>query len=233
MNFNKIKKILAGVKKDRRNVLDLIESREVLKALGIRIDRAEIAKNRESAKKIAESLGFPVAMKIVSPDILHKTEAGGVLLNITNVKLVGDGYERIIENAQRAVPNARIRGVLIEEMLSGNELIVGTVKDSLFGNMIMFGIGGVLVELYRDVSFRLIPVKRVDVLEMLDEIKAKEILKGYRKSPPVNKKELINIILNISGLVDAVTKIDSMEINPFIITQTGLVAIDARVILKE
>lgn len=232
MNFNKIKKILARVKKDRRNLLDLIESREILKASGIRLDRAEIAKDKESAKKIAENIGFPVAMKIVSPDILHKTEAGGVILNITSVKMVAEGFDRIIENARSAVPDARVKGVLIEEMLSGNELIVGTVKDGLFGNMIMFGTGGVLVELYRDVSFRLIPVKRVDVLEMIEEIKAKEILNGYRKSPPVNKEELIKIILNISKLVDALPEIESMEINPFIITERGLVAIDARVILK-
>ncbi len=233
MDFNKIKKILMKVKKEKRRTLDLRESREVLKALKINLDRAEIAKDKNSVRKIAKKIGFPVAMKIVSPDILHKTEAGGVVLDITDEKMAEKAYTEIIENAKKYKADVRIKGVLIEEMLSGNELIVGTVKDRLFGDMIMFGVGGVLVELYRDVTFRLIPVKRVDILEMFEEIKAKEILNGYRKSPPVDREELIRIMLNISRLVESLAEIESIEINPFIITQRVLMAIDARVILKE
>jgi acyl-CoA synthetase (NDP forming) len=233
MKIDRIKKIIKKVEKDRRNVLDLLESRELLKSIGIKLNKSGLAQDIHSAKQISEKIGFPVAMKIVSPDILHKTEAGGVLLGLRDTKSAMQGFKKIIENVNTVMPRARITGVLIEEMLSGNELIVGTVKDRLFGNMIMFGIGGVLVELYRDVTFRLIPVKRVDVLEMLEEIKAKEILNGYRKSPGVNKEELIEIILNISELVENHPEIESMEVNPFIITEEGLVAIDARVILKN
>ncbi len=233
MDLNNIKKILAKVKEENRKTLDLMESREVLKALKINLDRAEIAEDRNLAREIAKRIGFPVAMKIVSPDILHKTEAGGVVLNITDENMAEKAYTGIIESAKRYKADAHIKGVLIEEMLSGNELIVGTVKDPLFMDMIMFGIGGVLVELYRDVTFRLIPVRRVDILEMFEEIKAKEILNGYRKSPPVDREELIRIIQNISRLVESHTEIESIEINPLIITQRGLIAIDARVILRE
>lgn len=233
MKYEIIQGIIASARKDGRNVLDLQEARDLLKELGVKLNRAEIARDKRSTKKISRMIGFPVAMKIVSPDILHKTEAGGVLLGVRDVKSAAEGFKKIIENAKKAVPGARIEGVLIEEMVSGNELIVGTVKDPLFGNLIMFGIGGVLVELYRDVSFRLIPVKRVDILEMLEEIKAKEILNGYRNSPPVNREELIEIMLKISDLVENVPEIESMEVNPFIITNRGLVAIDARVILRS
>jgi len=231
MRIENIKKILSRVKNDSRENLDLLESREVLKELGIRLNPAGIAISEEEAVNLARTLGMPVAMKIVSPDILHKTEAGGVMLNISDEKAVRESFNRIIKNASIAVPNARIKGVMVEKMIKGNELIVGTVFDPVFGNMIMFGIGGVLVELYKDVTFRLLPVKRVDILEMLDEIKAKEILNGYRKSPPVKREEIVNIMLNIGALMDAFPEIKSMEINPLIITSEGLMAIDARVIL--
>lgn len=231
MKFNNIKEIINSAKKEGRNVLDLKESRDVLQELGVKLNIAEIAKEMRSATKIAKKIGFPVAMKIVSPQILHKTEAGGVFLDVRDAKSVRETYKNIIKNAKAAVPDARITGVLIEEMLSGNELIVGTVRDPLFGNMVMFGIGGLLVELYKDVTFRLIPLKRIDVLEMLDEIRAKEILNGYRKSPPVDREELVNIVLNISELVNSLPEIASMEINPLVITNRGLIGIDARVII--
>lgn len=231
MDINSIKEILIRAKKDSRNTLDLLESRTVLKELNVPLNRAEVASSDDEAVLISKKIGYPVAMKIVSPDVLHKTEAGGVVLNIKDSGEARVAFQEILKNVKSVIPHARIKGVLIEEMLKGNELIVGTTKDVVFGNMIMFGIGGVLVELYRDVAFRLVPIKKIDAIEMLNEIKAKDILNGYRKSHPVDKEQLIGIMLNVSDCVSKLPEIESLEINPLLITKRGLVAIDARVII--
>lgn len=231
MRFEEIKRILLKVKKEGRAVLDLIESRKVLELLGVQLNKAGLAESPEMAVTVARGIGFPVAMKIVSPEIIHKTEAGGVILSVNDENGVKIGFERIIENARRYSPDANIKGILVEEMIFGNELIVGTVKDNVFGDLIMFGIGGVLVELYKDVTFRLVPIKKIDAFEMMEEIKAKEILNGYRNSPPVDRNKLTEIMLSVSLLVEELTEFQSIEINPLVITNRGLVAIDARVII--
>jgi acyl-CoA synthetase (NDP forming) len=227
------KEIFKKVKSSRRNNLTEYEAREVLSYYDIPVVKGEIVKSLEGAKKFVEKVGYPVVMKVVSRQIIHKTEVGGVVLNIRNDKELYQAYHGIIKNVEKKAPKAKIDGFFIQEMLPNDrEVIVGGKKDPTFGQTIAFGMGGVFVEVLEDVSFRVVPITRQDTIEMLKEIKALKILKGYRGKPPVDFEALVNILLKTSKMLESNPEIKELDINPIFALPERAVAGDARIIVE-
>src|SRR5882757_10348939 len=192
---NAVRRILDQAKAAGREALTAPEARGICEAYGINIPKEGVATTAAEAVKLATSIGFPVVMKVVSPQILHKTEAGGVLVGVQSVDRVAQGFSTIVENARKYDPKAEILGVQIQQMLTGgHEVIIGAVTDPAFGKLVAFGMGGVLVEVLKDITFRLAPASSEDALSMLDGIQAHEMLKGVRGSDPANRDAIAGII---------------------------------------
>src|SRR2546429_7357786 len=184
-----VRKILDKVKAEGRASLTAPEGKLVCDAYGIAVPKEGVATSAAEAAKIASGMGFPVVLKIVSPEILHKTEAGGVLVGIKSAEEAQKGYDTIVANAKRHNAKATILGVQVQQMLSGGqEVIVGAVTDPSFGKLVAFGLGGVLVEVLRDITFRLAPASKEDALSMLDGIAAAPRLKGVRGAEAINRE---------------------------------------------
>ena len=214
--------------------LDLARARDILAAAGIRYNGSGTAANEDEAVALADEVGYPVVVKVVSPDVLHKSDVGGVVLHVIDGAGVREACAKIRATIGEHQPGARIDGFTIEEMVSGTEVIVGMSRDPGFGPLLMVGMGGIFVEVYKDVVFRLIPLSRRDALEMIGEIRAQPLLDGARKRPVLDRDELAEVLIRVSHLVDAVPEIAELDINPLVITaDRGLVAIDARVIADE
>jgi acetyl coenzyme A synthetase (ADP forming)-like protein len=224
--------ILETVKREGRTSLTAPEARELCEAWQIPIPKEALATTADQAASQAEAIGFPVVLKIVSPQILHKTEAGGVLVGVKSADDVRAGFKRIVESAGRYDPKAEILGVQVQQMLvGGQEVIVGAVTDPSFGKLVAFGLGGVLVEVLKDITFRLAPVDRTEALSMLDGIQAAAILKGVRGAPPVDREALSDLIVKVSRLVDAVPEIVELDLNPVFARTDGAIAADVRVVV--
>src|SRR4030088_1417053 len=227
-----VRKILDQAKAAGREALTAPEARGVCEAYGIVIPKEGVAKTSAEAAKLASDIGFPVVMKIVSPQILHKTEAGGVLVGVKSVDQVAQGFSTIVENARKYDPKAEILGVQIQQMLSGgHEVIIGAVTGPAFGKLVAFGLGGILVEVLKDITFRLAPATRADALSMLDGIAAAEILRGIRGAQPVDRESLATMIGNVSQLVADFPEISELDLNPVFATPHGATAADVRVVL--
>lgn len=226
--------IFDQVKKEGRSILTEFESKRILKQAGIPIVETKLAKSQKEAVSLSQKMGFPVALKIASPDVIHKSDSGGVKLGINNVAQVKTAYNEIIESVNQQSPGAVIQGVSVQKMVRpGTEVIVGTSKDPQFGPVIMFGLGGIFVEVLKDVSFRIIPVSQRDAQEMIQEIKGYPLLQGYRGKEPANIPALVEMILKISKFVEENPKIKELELNPIFAYADGAVAVDARIILEE
>jgi len=206
------------------------KAKQFLKNYNIPITREYLAKNPGEAVTFSKRLKYPVVMKISSPDILHKTEAKGVATGISCDEEVEKTYNRLVKSAKRYKQNARINGVLIQETLSGTEVIIGSSKDPQFGQTIMFGIGGILVEVLKDVSFRIIPIKKDDALEMIGEIKGNAVLKGVRGKKPADINSIVKTLLKVSKLLQANPNISELDINPLFASAIGVKAADARIV---
>lgn len=207
------------------------EAKKLLSEYGIAVTRGEIATDHENAQEIAKRLGTPVAMKISSPDISHKSDVGGVVLNVGQEE-VGHTYETMLSRIRKAVPNARIEGILVQQMAPpGIEAIVGLKKDAQFGHAIMFGLGGIFVEVYKDVTFRVVPVDKKDALRMISEIKAYPILKGMRGKPSVDMDAIAQVLVSVSDIARKENIIE-LDINPLIVTEKGAIAVDARAMVE-
>jgi len=204
------------------------EARKILKGYALPLPKAHLAKDRDEAELFAEKIGYPVVLKIMSRDILHKTNAGAVKVAKDSGGLK-EAYAEIIGNAKKYNPRARIDGVLVEEFVSGTELIVGSKKDAQFGHVIVFGLGGVFVELMHDTAIRLVPITRKDASEMIREIKGHKVLLGYRGRKPVNMKSVEDALLAVSKLVSEHSEIREMDINPLFADENGVVVGDARI----
>ncbi len=204
------------------------ESKNILKKYGIRVAKSYLAKDVEEAKKYANKIGYPVVMKVMSKDILHKTEAHGVETGIKKDE-VEFYFKKIILNSLKFNKNAKIDGILIEESLEGVELIAGIKEDPTFGKTIMIGSGGILVEALKDISIRMIPIKTKDAESMIDEIKISKLFDGYR-GKKLNKKSVVKTLLNISKLAEK-EKIKEMDINPLFVNEKECIAGDIRIIL--
>ncbi len=225
--------ILEAARTDGRTSLSAPEAKRVCDAYGISVPREGLATSADEAVTIAEDIGFPVVLKIVSPDILHKTEAGGVLVGLASAGDVSAGYETIVENASSYDANAEVTGVQVQQMLSeGTEVLIGAVTDPTFGPVVTFGIGGVLVEVMRDVTFRLAPTSRADALEMVDGIRAAEVLRGVRGRAGVDRYALAATIEAVSELVADFPEITEVDLNPVLASEEGAVAVDARFVVS-
>lgn len=210
------------------------EAKKVLAVCGVPVTREELAVDAAAAAAAAQRIGFPVALKIESPDLLHKTDAGGVKLNLQTPAEVEAACREILDNVRRFNPAARIEGVLVQEMLPpGVEVIAGIGRDDVFGPTVVFGLGGVLVEALQDVAIRVPPLTREDALEMIDEIKGRRVLEGFRGLPPVDREALAEIILKISRLALDFPQIAELDVNPLICSPQGIKAADALIVLKE
>ena len=227
-----VRKILDLAKADKRTSLTAPEGKLVCDAYGIPVPKEAVAKSASEAAKIATDMGFPVVMKIVSPDILHKTEAGGVVVGVTTAADAEKNYAAILANARKYKSDARIEGIQIQQMLlGGQEVIVGAVTDGSFGKLVAFGLGGVLVEVLKDITFRLAPATKQDALSMLDGIQAHEMLKGVRGSEPANRDAIADIIVNVSKLVSDFPEIAEMDLNPVFATRSNAIAADVRIVV--
>ena len=227
-----VRKVLDQVKADKRTALTAPEGKLVCDAYAIPVPREGLAKSAAEAAKIASDMGFPVVMKIVSPDILHKTEAGGVVVGVKTAADAERAHEAILANAKTYKADARIEGIQVQQMLSGGtEVIVGSITDGSFGKLVAFGLGGVLVEVLKDVTFRLAPATKEDALSMLDGIQAHEMLKGVRGGDPVNRDALAEIIVKVSQLVSDFPEIVELDLNPVFATKAGATAADVRIVV--
>ena len=225
--------ILEAARTEGRTSLSAPEAKRVCDAYGISVPREGLATTADEAVTIAEDIGYPVVLKIVSPDILHKTEAGGVLVGLASAGDVSAGYETIVENASSYDANAEVTGVQVQQMLSeGTEVLIGAVTDPTFGPVVTFGIGGVLVEVMRDVTFRLAPTSRADALEMVDGIRAAEVLRGVRGRAGVDRYALAATIEAVSELVADFPEITEVDLNPVLASEEGAVAVDARFVVS-
>ena len=191
-----------------------------------------VATSEEDAIKAAEKIGYPIVLKIVSPQVLHKSDAGGVLINIKDEEGLREGYNTILKNVKKHVPDAEITGILVQEMAPmGTEVIVGSTNDPTFGPTIMFGLGGIFVEILKDVSFRLAPITKMDAEEMVKEIKAYKILEGARGMPPVDQETIVEILLATSKMLMECPEIKELDMNPVLVYEEGARIVDARIIL--
>ena len=226
-----VRAVLDQVRTDGRTALNASESKTVCDAYGIPVPREGLAASAEEAVKLADEIGYPAVLKVVSRDILHKTEAGGVLTGLAGAEDVERGYEAIMSNARAYRADAAIAGVQVQQMLpSAQEVIVGAVTDPSFGKLVAFGLGGVLVEVLKDVTFRLAPASREDALAMLDGIAAAEILRGVRGAEPVDRDALASIIQKVSRLVHDFPEISEMDLNPVFAGKDGASAVDVRIV---
>ena len=216
------------------DALSEYEAKKVLAGYGIPVTREVLAESADQAVESARQIGYPVALKIQSAQITHKTEAGGIKLNVAGDAEVRAGFKEVISNAKKYMPEAKIQGVLVQEMLKdGVEVIIGTTKDPVFGHVIMFGLGGIFVEALKDVSFRIAPLNRVDAQELVSEIKGYSVLTGIRGKPPVDMDTLVDVILKVSRLVtDHKDTIKELDINPLMLFAEGAKVVDALIIKK-
>ena len=233
---DRVRELFAAVRAESRVNLGEVEAREVLAAYGFRVPEAHLAGSTDDAVQAAESMGYPVVMKISSPDILHKSDIGGVRVNIATPEQAADTFDLIMLRAQRYMPNAQLRGVLVQEMVrGGKEVILGMSHDPQFGPLIMFGLGGIYVEVLKDVAFRVVPVDRRQAQEMLHEIRASALLGGVRGEPPADTEAIIEALLRLSQLALDFPEIVEMDINPLAALEPGrgVVAIDSRITIAE
>ena len=231
--MSRAREIIESALNEGRNFLLEPEAKTLCSLYGIPVTRFKVAKTLEEAKRYAAELGYPVVLKVVSPDVLHKSDVGGVVTNIKTPEELEQAYNRIIENVRKHVPNARIRGVLVQEYVPpATEVIVGVAKDPQFGHVVMFGLGGIFVEVLKDVTFRVLPVSERDAYEMIREIKGYPILKGYRGSPPADIDAIVDIIMKVSKMVAEIPEIEQLDLNPILVYERGAKVIDARVIFQ-
>jgi len=216
-----------------QNLLTEVESKELLKKAGIPVVEAKLARSKKEAISISKEMGFPVVLKISSPDVVHKSDSGGVKLGLANATQVGKAYNEIISSVKQAYPKAQIEGVSVQSMAPpGVEVIVGMSKDPQFGPVLMFGLGGILVEVLKDVSFRIVPVTTRDAREMIREIKGYPVLEGYRGQKPASIPALENLIVKVSQFIEKNPHIKELDLNPIFAYPDKAVAVDARIILE-
>ena len=231
--LNQTVKIINQAKKEGRKVLLETEAKTICTQYGIPVTKFNLAKNEKEASAYADQIGYPVVLKIVSPDIIHKSDAGGVIVNLKTETEVKIAYKKIIENAKKYKADAKIIGVLIQEMApQSTEVIVGAIKDPQFGQTVMFGLGGIFVELLKDVNFRVAPINTEDAKEMITQLKAFPLLNGYRNIPPADIDALSAILCNVSRLIMENPEIKELDLNPIMAYPKGAKTVDARIILE-
>ena len=224
--------IIESARSEGRSLLTEIEAKQVLEEAGVPVSPARLARNRGEAVKTAIELGFPIVLKIVSPQITHKSDVGGVALNLNTADEVGTAFERVVASAKQHAPDATIDGVAVQRMeKQGVEVIIGMTKDPQFGPVLMFGLGGVLVEVLKDVSFRVVPLDARDARQMVHEIKGYPLLEGYRGQEPADVAGLEKLLLKVSEFVEQHPEVSELDLNPVFAYKDGALAVDARIVL--
>ncbi len=231
--LNQTTKIINQAKKEGRKALLETEAKTICGDYNIPVTKFNLAKSEKEATAQADQIGYPIVLKIVSPDIIHKSDAGGVMINLKSAAEVANAYERIIENVKKFKADAKIVGVLVQEMApQSTEVIVGAIKDPQFGQTVMFGLGGIFVEILKDVNFRVAPLTADDAKDMITELKAYPLLKGYRNTPPADIDALVAILCSTSRLVMENPEIKELDLNPIMAYQKGAKTVDARIIIE-
>lgn len=226
--------ILAQARAEGRTLLNEVEAKEALLEAGIPATQTTLASSREEAQSQADAMGYPVVLKVVSPDIAHKSDVGGVKLNLQDSQAVGEAFDAIMTSARAAEPTAQILGVSVQQMAKqGTEVIVGMTTDPQFGPVMMFGLGGIMVEVLKDVSFRLVPLEDKDATQMIDEIKGRPVLQGVRGQPPADIEALKSTILKVSQFVEKNPEVRELDLNPVFAYPDGAIAVDARIVVSE
>lgn len=226
--------ILAQARAEGRTLLNEVEAKEALLEAGVPATQTTLATSRDDAQAQADGMGYPVVLKVVSPDIAHKSDVGGVKLNLQDRDAVGEAFDAIMTSAREAEPNAKILGVSVQQMAKqGTEVIVGMTTDPQFGPVMMFGLGGIMVEVLKDVSFRLVPLEDKDATQMIDEIKGRPVLQGVRGQPPADIDALKSTILKVSQFVEKNPEIKELDLNPVFAYPDGAIAVDARIVVSE
>jgi len=224
-------RIIQRAKKEKRPLLET-EAKELLKEYGIPVPDFKLIKSENEITGLSKEINFPIVMKIVSSDIIHKTDAGGVKLNIKDETEARLAYQEIIFKAKKYNKEAQIFGVITYSMIPKvTEIIIGMMKDPHFGPVAMFGLGGIFVEIMKDISFRILPIEERDAGEMITEIKGYEILKGARGNPPRDIQAIKEVLMKISKLTMENPEINEIDLNPIFVFEKGLQVVDARMIL--
>jgi acetyltransferase len=230
-----VKAVFEKVRADGRASIGDFEARDIMHAYGLPMPKAELAETADKAVELAEQYGFPLVMKIASPDILHKTDVGGVKVGLETVEEVRETFETMVRQAEKYVPGARIWGCLVQEMApQGHEILVGMNRDPQFGPLVTFALGGIYVEVLKDATFRIAPFSEEEAYEMLGEIRAHALIDGVRGKPPADKAAIVDTLLRINQLVLDFPEIVELDINPLMVYDEGdgAIAIDMRLVLK-
>ena len=231
--MNQTTKTINQAKKEGRKALLEPEAKTICLEYEIPVTKFKVASNQKEASKYADEIGYPIVLKIVSPDIIHKSDAGGVIVNLRTPDEVTSAYCKILDNVKKYKAEAKIVGVLVQEMApNSTEVIVGAIKDPQFGQTVMFGLGGIFVEVLKDVNFRIAPLSVDDAKEMITELKAYPLLKGFRNTPPADIDALVGILCSTSRLVMDNPEIKELDLNPVLAYQKGAKIVDARIILE-
>jgi len=227
------KQILKQAEQENRTQLTEIEAKEFLQEARIPVIKTKLARTKKEAISLSKRIGFPIVLKVASPDIIHKSDSGGVKLGLSNVTQVGNAYSEIMLSIRQRFPKARVQGVTVQKMARpGVEVIIGMSKDAQFGPVLMFGLGGILVEVLKDVSFRLVPLTRKDAGEMIREIKGYPLLQGFRGQEPADIPFLEQLIVKVSEFVEQYPQVKELDLNPVFAYKDRAIAVDARIVLE-
>jgi acyl-CoA synthetase (NDP forming) len=225
--------IIETARNEGRTLLNEVEAKQILKEAGLSVVDTRLAATKADAQRIAKELGFPVVMKILSPDIAHKSDVGGVKLGLKSEAEVAAAHDAMLAAVRQAAPKARITGVSIQAMAKqGTEVIIGMSKDPSFGPVLMFGLGGIFVEALKDVAFRVVPLTQRDAKQMVREIKGYPVLEGVRGQAGADVAKLEEAILKLSAFVDAHPEIKELDMNPVFAYRDGIAAVDARIVIE-
>ncbi len=226
--------IISAAQSAGRQLLTEVESKQLLSQAGIETNETLLAKSKDEAIELSRQIGFPAVLKIASPDVVHKSDAGGVKIGLTNEAEVGQAYDEILASIGSAYPTAQVDGISVQAMAQpGVEVIMGVSIDPQFGPVLMFGLGGILVEVLKDVAFRIAPLTQRDAAQMIREIKGYPILEGHRGQKPVDVSALENSLLKLSRFVEERPMIRELDLNPVIAYSDGLTVVDARIVLEN
>ncbi len=225
--------VIDRAKNAGRTVLTEVESKEILEEAGIATATARLAATAKEAANLAKETGYPVALKVVSPDVTHKSDVGGVKLGLESPEAVEAAFREIADSVKQHEPKARIEGVAVQKMARpGIEVIIGMSKDPQFGPVLMFGLGGIFVEVLKDVSFRIVPLEERDATEMIDEIKGRAVLDGVRGGEPADIGALAGLLLKLSAFAEANPQVEEVDLNPVFAYEDGCIAVDARIVVS-
>jgi acyl-CoA synthetase (NDP forming) len=229
-----IAEVIDKARSEGRTILTEVESKQILHEAGIPVAIAEIASSAKDAVAAAERFGYPAVLKVLSPDIAHKSDVGGVKVGLESASEVEAAFEEIMATVKARQPDARIEGVAVQKMAPpGTEVIIGMSKDPQFGPVMMFGLGGIFVEVLKDVAFRIVPLEPRDAQEMIREIKGFPVLEGVRGQDPADLTALEKLILQVSEFVEKHPEIEELDLNPVFAYKDGVIAVDARIVAAQ